>query len=276
MSTGYGDTGSGGAGGGAGGGCAESVALGAYLLGALSPAERQRMERHIADCPVCRAEIVQLAPLPGLLRHTPFEELPDAAAAAGALHTPPRPVEAAPPRGEESGGAATPSEAPPSGTGQGAGQGAAQHQHQHRQPRRRSRRVLVGAGLALAGVAAGAGLYAGLSGGPTSGEDGRHATSTLSASDPRTHVSAAAALTPEAWGTWMRLTLRGLPAGTTCHMVVHARNGTSETAGTWGSGYSATATVPASTSVSPQDISSLTVLDAGGRTLVTLPQAGGG
>jgi hypothetical protein len=40
---------------------------GAYILGALSPAERAEYERHLATCPACRESIAALAVLPGLL-----------------------------------------------------------------------------------------------------------------------------------------------------------------------------------------------------------------
>jgi hypothetical protein len=40
---------------------------GAYILGALSPAERTEYERHLATCPACRESIAALAVLPGLL-----------------------------------------------------------------------------------------------------------------------------------------------------------------------------------------------------------------
>ena len=43
------------------------VALGAYAVGALEPGERPEVERHLATCPSCRAELAALAPLPGLL-----------------------------------------------------------------------------------------------------------------------------------------------------------------------------------------------------------------
>jgi anti-sigma factor RsiW len=39
-----------------------------YVLGALGPAERQAFERHFHACPQCRAEVLAVAPLPGLLR----------------------------------------------------------------------------------------------------------------------------------------------------------------------------------------------------------------
>lgn len=40
---------------------------GAYVLGALTPAERLDFERHLADCPDCRRRVQELAGLTGLL-----------------------------------------------------------------------------------------------------------------------------------------------------------------------------------------------------------------
>ena len=40
---------------------------GVYVLGALSPPEREAYERHLADCAECRAEVADLAELPALL-----------------------------------------------------------------------------------------------------------------------------------------------------------------------------------------------------------------
>ena len=39
----------------------------AYVLGALSPAERREFEEHLAGCPACQAAVSELAALPGLL-----------------------------------------------------------------------------------------------------------------------------------------------------------------------------------------------------------------
>lgn len=41
--------------------------LGAYVLGALEPAERDRLERHLSSCAICRDELADLAVLPVLL-----------------------------------------------------------------------------------------------------------------------------------------------------------------------------------------------------------------
>jgi len=39
----------------------------AYVLGALSPSDRRAYERHLAECPACRAAVTELAGMPGLL-----------------------------------------------------------------------------------------------------------------------------------------------------------------------------------------------------------------
>ncbi|MGW0208808.1 zf-HC2 domain-containing protein, partial [Streptomyces sp. NPDC003233] len=43
------------------------LALGAYILGTLAPAEAERVRAHLADCDECRAEHAELAGLPALL-----------------------------------------------------------------------------------------------------------------------------------------------------------------------------------------------------------------
>ena len=39
----------------------------AYMLGALSPADRREYEEHLAGCPTCQAAVSELAAIPGLL-----------------------------------------------------------------------------------------------------------------------------------------------------------------------------------------------------------------
>ncbi len=46
----------------------------AYVLGALSPAERREFEEHLAGCPTCQAAISELAGMPGLLAQVPLED----------------------------------------------------------------------------------------------------------------------------------------------------------------------------------------------------------
>jgi hypothetical protein len=49
----------------------------AYVLGALSPADRQAYERHSRDCQDCQDSVQQLAGLPGLLALTSAEAIAD-------------------------------------------------------------------------------------------------------------------------------------------------------------------------------------------------------
>ena len=57
--------------------------LGVYVLGAIGPGDRARVEQHLAACLRCREELVGLAGLPGLLRRVP----PDVATQAWADDT---------------------------------------------------------------------------------------------------------------------------------------------------------------------------------------------
>ncbi len=47
----------------------------AYVLGALSPAQRREFEEHLAGCPTCQAAISELAGMPGLLAQVPPEDV---------------------------------------------------------------------------------------------------------------------------------------------------------------------------------------------------------
>jgi len=47
--------------------CPRAADAGAYVLGALTPAERSGYGRHLAGCAQCRDEVTDLAALPGLL-----------------------------------------------------------------------------------------------------------------------------------------------------------------------------------------------------------------
>jgi len=54
--------------------------LGAYVLGALEPAERDAVAAHLAECRTCAAEHERLAGLPALLAHADGLEIPAAPA----------------------------------------------------------------------------------------------------------------------------------------------------------------------------------------------------
>jgi Putative zinc-finger len=58
-------------------GCPLSELDGAYVLGALSTAERTAFEQHLPDCPTCRSAVQEIAGLPGLLSRVPVERVVD-------------------------------------------------------------------------------------------------------------------------------------------------------------------------------------------------------
>jgi predicted anti-sigma-YlaC factor YlaD len=53
--------------------CPQTLEVGAYVLGALVPAERDAFEKHLGECAICRDEVAELAVLPGLLGRIDFE-----------------------------------------------------------------------------------------------------------------------------------------------------------------------------------------------------------
>ncbi|MFI6096662.1 anti-sigma factor family protein [Lentzea sp. NPDC051213] len=55
--------------------CQHGVDVGAYLFGSLDLKERSAFERHLGDCDTCQAEMLRLAPLPGLLGRLSLEDV---------------------------------------------------------------------------------------------------------------------------------------------------------------------------------------------------------
>ncbi|MFD4671694.1 anti-sigma factor family protein [Lentzea sp. NPDC058450] len=55
--------------------CQHTVDVGAYLFGSLDLKERAAFERHLGDCDCCQAEMLRLAPLPGLLGRLSLEDV---------------------------------------------------------------------------------------------------------------------------------------------------------------------------------------------------------
>lgn len=49
--------------------------LGAYILGGLTAAERRVFEEHLDNCPRCRRDVAQAAPLPALLNRADRDEM---------------------------------------------------------------------------------------------------------------------------------------------------------------------------------------------------------
>ncbi|MBO0892557.1 MAG: zf-HC2 domain-containing protein, partial [Acidothermales bacterium] len=148
--------------------CERSVQLGAYVLGAVSAAERESIERHLGECEACQAEVVGLAPLPGLLGRVSADDV----AGEPVADTPPPDL---------------PSKAP------------------SRRPGFRRRWVLAiaAACLLVLAVAVGGLILPGSRHPETTA-----ATVVLAGSDVTTGVRATARATPQPWGSGVRLRLQ--------------------------------------------------------------------
>lgn len=226
--------------------CPRTVALGAYVLGALEREERARLEEHLETCAICREELDRLAPLPGLLSRLTLDEAEVLDTAepsvplAGAL--PPAPAHSAAPLERALFAVA--------------------------RERRRSRLMrasAVAAALVLAAVA--------LVGGPLLDDDGGDgpAPLTAAASDLQTGVHGSAELTREPWGTRVELSLAGVRPGEHCRLVARAVGGRTEVAATWRAGYLGTAEVPGAVAIPADRLASLDVVTADDRVLVRMP-----
>ena len=95
------------------------------------------------------------------------------------------------------------------------------------------------------------------------------ATVTLSGTNPATHVSATAVLTPTSWGTSIQLRLRGAPLNEPCRLIARSRTGATEVTGVWAAWRDGPITVPASAGLRPSDIASLQVATTA-KTLLTI------
>jgi hypothetical protein len=203
--------------------CTHTVALGAYLLGSLDPAERSSFERHAQGCDHCQREMVRLAPLPGLLSQVRLSdlELPfeDPAPDPDLWPLPPEPM---------------PEPA--------AGHGSA---------RRRRWPVLVGAGVLVVLVALGVAVVPRLV-----GDD----AVTWHAADATSGVVASADLVRKSWGTELWMSTENLPKGARCKLIVHDRDGRTEIGGWWGTDHAPDERIPGSTSFPVDRIERLDVV----------------
>lgn len=129
--------------------------------------------------------------------------------------------------------------------------------------RRRGRQRL----LAAAAVIAVGGTAAGIALSTAGAAPGR----TLSATDARTHVHAVVHLTRAASGTDVSLRLAGVPARDRCALVAVAKDGHQEVAASWVATYDGEATVRGETAIPASELKALRIVEAGGRTLLSLP-----
>jgi hypothetical protein len=99
------------------------------------------------------------------------------------------------------------------------------------------------------------------------------ASATWTATDGVGGIDTTARLTSHGWGTDIQLRLTDLRPDEHCMLIVHGRDGSTETAGWWASNGSYKARVPASTSIPLQDITSLQVVTSADAVLSTISPA---
>jgi hypothetical protein len=232
-------------------GCGEiRQALGVYLLGAISPADRSAVGRHLAACAGCREELARLAGLPGLLGTVPAADVIRLAA-------------------ESEGGGAAPAgggEIPPDGPLQSLLDRAA-GLRRHRRWRQLAVTVAVVAVTVSGAVAGSRALFPAQQ--PVA--SARPWATTARASNPRTGAAAIVRYQPQPWGLELDARVSGIAAGTRCELYVVNTRGQEVEVGSWtvaggdpGAQYAASSPFPAS------DVRGFAVT-AGRTTLVSVP-----
>ena len=209
-----------------------TVSLGAYVVGALEHAERAELEAHLAHCPMCRDELAELAPLPGLMSRLTADE-----AMAG------------PPTLDPVGSSAMLDRLLAAASTE----------------RRRASRARWVAAAAAVVLLAGAGTGAVVA---TRG-NGAHWQQTAKAAAGPVHLTVK--LADQASGTKLDMTMSGVTSGQRCSLVAVGRDGRTEDAGWWEATYEGTAHITGTTSIARKDLTQLKVVTDEGKTLVVVP-----
>jgi anti-sigma factor RsiW len=221
--------------------CAQiRVELGVYLLGAIDPAQRALVDRHLTACRRCRAELSGLAGLPSLLKRVPADVIPQLVADAAAPVMPePLLLNALLVRVTAI--------------------------------RRRSR-LLAAAAAVVAAIAAASAVHAvhdATVRPPAAVAPARAVT--VQAANPATGIWAAVRYTAQPWGTELEVRVTGIAAGTRCQLLVTGSRGQVISAGGWNFAATRHPTwYPASVPVQAASLRRFAIT-ADGTTLVTIP-----
>ncbi len=220
-------------------------ALGIYVVGAIDPAERTLVDIHLGTCPDCREELAGLAGLPALLGRVPASD-----AERLILHS----------------AEVKDLEEPPAEMLNSLIRRVAE-----RRAVRRWRTLAAAAAavvIALAGGAAGARLIA-PSAHPIAGHP-EAVAEVVTATNPRTHVSAIVSYTAKSWGTRMDVWVAGIKDGTSCEVWAVNASGQRWQAGSWTVPGGPEPGYPASISLPASQLRSFEIT-SGGHVLVTVP-----
>lgn len=218
--------------------CPHTVSLGVYLLGALEPAERHEFEAHLATCDQCRRELVRLSPLPGMLNQISPEDFEDERppTTVEPIHSNVAPL---PPFRYEP-------DLPP---------GSPEPRAIPDTPRRPTRRYAqIAAAAAVVVLLTIGGIFGWQAIRHSPAEQAPGVTWSATGADG---VSGDARLVDHEWGTEIQVTMRALPPGKKCYLVVFDHYGRYEVAGWWGTDHDPEQEIPASTSIDRSKIERL-------------------
>ncbi|MGW3242237.1 anti-sigma factor family protein [Streptomyces sp. NPDC001070] len=222
----------------------DNEALTAYVLGALNEEEVRAVDEHVASCDPCRAELDELRTMEQALGEVPPEAFLDGPPGGGdlLLQRTLRQV-----RAERAGA---------------------------------RRRRWAAAGLAAAAVAATL-FYGGVLTGEHRGDPAVRPpvaasapgpSRAASATDPATGARLAVRLTPATEWVRLKAAVSGIPAGEHCLLVVVARDGSRQIAGSWvvsAAGEGRGVSLDGSAAMSPGDVAAVVVENAAGKRYVT-------
>ncbi|MGO8958499.1 MAG: anti-sigma factor family protein [Streptosporangiaceae bacterium] len=228
---------------GGGGDCGEMRrALGVYVVGAITPADRSAVDEHLAGCAVCRDELAGLAGLPALLGRVPADE-------AAAILLGRDPDASRPPLASLLNRAATlrrlrvwPRLAAAAAAGLVIGAGAVAAAHEIARPKA-----------------------------PSAAAAARPWGTAVHGTDARTQASATIRYQARPWGLQLAVQVSGIRTGTRCWLKVTNARGLQVASGSWTvAGGDHGAWYPASSSV-PLSAARAFVITTGHGTLVTVP-----
>jgi hypothetical protein len=219
-------------------GCAAArVDLGVYVLGAIEPDDRAKVDEHLQACPRCRGELASLAALPALLRRVANEQAILGESGSARQHTPSGP--------------------------DGLIRKVASN-------RRRNRVLAAVAAVAL--ITATAAATVSLLGRGRTQPPSPAWSATVQAASSATGVWVQVRFAPRSWGTEVEARITGLRPGTQCELWVTALGGERIAAGGWTIASSPSAFwYPASVPVPAATLRGLQISTPRGRTLVSIP-----
>jgi hypothetical protein len=229
-----------------------TLALGAYVLGALDESERQQVDAHVQECPECARELAGLQPLPPLLHRVRLEDV-EIAPVAPSPDLFERVAAAAAAESRSARGSASARESAL------AREAAADAVGRAAPSAHRTRRWLLAA-AAVVVLGGGLGGAAWVAGSP----EPSHSAVTGSV-----HMTVTADADPA--GTTLDVTVAGVSAGENCRLVVVDSKGNRHQAGAWTASYAGTASFRGWTAVDRSDVTDVVLLGTNGQQLVRVP-----